>query len=121
MAAERNKEDSDIEDLEMEGISEIDIHTQHTIFTINRINLDRPFMPLVFGIWNNWQLVKSEAKQLLEKMKTQGFNKFHFESMLPLVLAKSDVETVSIYKDIRNVNDAPFLTLTDAGKKAGMI
>ena len=73
-----------------------------------RLNLFKPPAPLRFGLYNKRELMESQAKKFA--MTMGAVRPFARGNMLPIVIAKEDVEE-ECYRLIPNVEKAPFLKL----------
>lgn len=98
-----------------------DDDVQAAIISINRMDILAPVLPLTFGAFNNRPLNEKQATMLLDSMRREGFSPFKFQNMIPLVLERDAIDPKCLHATMHDLDSAPMLQLSAAGKAAGMI
>lgn len=99
-----------------------DERVQASIISINRLDILKPPLPLIFGKYNNRPLNEKEARILHGSMVQEGFSPFRYQNMIPLVIAKDAIDPACIHTTVNDIEDAPLLKLTETGGQgAGII
>jgi hypothetical protein len=117
---EEEDTDNDIDDMPVEevqiGVDSLDIAAHRAIFSLNRINLRKPPLPLTFGKWNSRPLRLKLAKDLLNTMKSQETRPFRLQNMIPIIISRSDVDPACLNMEIQAVSTSPMLKLSESGR-----
>jgi hypothetical protein len=97
------------------GVDTLDIAAHRAIFSLNRINLLKPPLPLKFGNWNSRPLRPNRAKELLDTMKSQETRPYRLQNMIPIIISRGDVDPGCLSMDFQAVSTSPILKLTPTG------
>jgi hypothetical protein len=99
-------------------VNQLDTVCNQSVIAICKMNIFDPPAEIVFGTWNQRELVEKEAMKLATEMTATKFSPFGMANLLPLVINKNALEA-SCMKTDANVEAAPMLELTEAAKAAG--